>query len=206
MIRKIMIVAFLCVVWIYHPLAADLEELSGLAENSDDAVQSATTEAGILDDLSGLADSPENGGLEDLSDSSAPQSDSLSSEASTETSASPEEDNHSLMVNGYLKPLMYWNSTHYADDLWASFQAMKAQGLNAPAHQDENQFTDVGARMQLKLEGFLGDTARLFTAVNVEYNEVTDDDASRTAIRMVEAFIEVFDGSRTWKIGNQLVT
>ncbi len=170
-----------------------------------------------FDDLAGLSDPAD----ELLTEDAAPESGNLGGDGDFDLEMAEEEDYDddessglSISFGGYLKTLTYWNEEHYSDELWERYQSMAMFGLPAPEEQKISGFNNVGTRMQLKLEGYLGDHARLFSAFNVNYNlaeSLHDSSATRqeednTDIRMVESFVEIYEGSRTWKIGSQLVT
>ena len=68
--------------------------------------------------------------------------------------------------------------------------------------------------MQLKVEAFLEDKAKLFASFNVNFNgassihDTSSDNSSSEVgnIRLVESYIEIYQENTTWKIGSQLVT
>ena len=194
--------------------ADELDDLSGL----DDATES--TESSERDDLSGLGDDDsqdeQGDDLSDLGDDDAleDESDALSDsedKALTDTSDEDEEEMDeepakSLNTGGYIKPLLYWQKAEYSDDLWLMYQGLEAKGYDAPNEQKEEGFTDSGVRLQFTLEGDLGEQGRFFSAFNLNYNEEADDEDKVTDIRLIEAYVELFENSRTWKIGNQLAT
>jgi hypothetical protein len=162
--------------------------------------------------------------LEDLSDDSKTEeladSDSdLDIEADKTTGSDEESDsdesNVSVSFGGYAKGLVYWNQETYSDDLWSQFQVMSASGMPAPAKQDLSGYNALGSRLQLKVEGFLSDRARLFSAVNIDFNsatpihsrsEVSNAGSQMGEVRMVETYVEIYEGSRIWKIGSQILT
>ncbi len=174
-------------------MADDFDDLSDL---SDSAAESLTDEAN-----SGLGDLA---GSDDL-DLSMPEDD-----------GEEEEDDSGLSITfgGYLKTLAYWNEEHYSDDLWGRYQELAMIGLPAPEDQKISGFNNIGTRMQFKLEGFLGESARLFSAFNVNYNLAgslhetsnSGSEEDNADIRMIESFVEIYEGSRTWKIGSQIAT
>ncbi len=182
--------------------ADDLDDLSELAEDGN-STQNISTE----DDLEQLSESePSSEDSELFSEDS-----DFSSEDSGENDDS--ESDISLSFGGYIKALCYWNQEKYADGLWEQYQQMKDGGLSAPSKQNLNGFNNAGTRMQLKLEGFIGENARLFSALNVDYNSSAslhshagDQEKQNGNVRVVESFIEIYEGSRTWKIGPQIVT
>ena len=160
-----------------------------------------------------LAFSPVYGDdLDELSDLGGDDLSTLSESGETTDSENTISDSDtgsaepSITFGGYLKPLIYGSSTTFSDETWQILEMYRAQGKDVPEEQKEDKFTDVGARIQLKMEGFLGDAARLYTAVNIDYNEVSTTGTPTTTTRVVESYIELFEGSRTWKIGNQLIT
>jgi hypothetical protein len=149
------------------------------------------TWADDFDDLAGLSDSGEDKVIEETDSSGL-----------------------SISFGGYLKTLAYWNEENYADDLWGRYQKLAMAGLPAPEKQKISGFNNVGTRMQLKIEGFLGESARLFSAFNVNYNLAgslhdtgnSGSEEDNTDIRMIESFVELYEGSRTWKVGSQIAT
>lgn len=208
---------FLALLFLSSPLLGqeldELNELSGLAET-----QIEQTTPDEPDDLSALSDDPVDqttmNELSDLSDEgSSDDLSALSAEGeelteSDDDSSEVEDDTPSVSLSfgGYVKPLAYWRTTNYSDTLWKGYQGLAAKGFKAPNKQTKEEFTDVGIRTQLKLEGYLGDQARLFTAFNINYNETAENEEERAKIKLIESYIELFEGSRTWKIGNQLMT
>ncbi|MBU2648722.1 hypothetical protein KKI24_28700 [bacterium] len=169
--------------------ADDLDELSELSDNQSTEQETAPVETGANElDLDAQAgDSIDSGG-----------------------------DTAELKISfgGYLKLLSYWNQEKYSDMLWGMYHPQ-----NRPPAQDLNGFNNVGTRLQLKMEGYLGEHARLFTALNINYNIAgsihetdelltTKDKKSQqnAELRLVESFVEIYAGSRTWKVGPQLVT
>ncbi len=118
----------------------------------------------------------------------------------------------SVNIGGYLKALGYWNKEQYSDAFW---QEMYLNLPARPADQEIRGYNNVGTRLQVKLEGYLGDRARLFTAVNIDYNTahslheatlISEERPDEVDIRMIEGFVEIFENSRVWKVGTQLVT
>lgn len=169
------------------------QDLDGLESLSDDATSEETSS-----EISALE---AEGDLSDLSDL----------DEDTEEMESDEEEEEDLSTitfnfNGYVKPLMYFKQTRYSDSMWTAFQGIDRSDGDVPEDQEEKKFTDVGIRTQLKIEGYLEDKARLFTAINVNYNEAAESDADKTEVRLVEAYIELFGDGQTWKVGNQLAT
>ena len=164
------------------------------------------------DDLSDLADET---AAEEISESDADlDSDSEELSGVDEESVS-EEPNMSVSFGGYVKALAYWNQEKYSDLMWEGFEFNKVLGLSAPSKQEMSGYNNLGSRLQLKVEGFLSDRARLFSAVTIDFNGATaihdrDEDVSDQtqsgSVRVVESFIEIYEGSRTWKIGSQIVT
>jgi len=157
------------------------------------------------DDLADLAD-------ESKTEQSTESDDLPGSEAEA---AGGSDTDVSVSFGGYLKALVYWNQETYSDVLWAQFQTMAAAGMPAPAKQDLSGYNALGSRLQLKIEGFLSDRARLFSALNVDFNNATPihDRTNSTEqkpqsgeIRVVETFVEIYEGSRIWKFGPQIVT
>ncbi len=160
----------------------------------------------MADDLDDLGDLGEDGGSEELL--------MEDEDPSTTDKDSEKESTLTVEFGGYLKTLGYWNKEEYSDLLWdTQYAALKFPGGYAiPADQQVEGYNNIGTRMQLKVEGFLGDSARLFSAINVNMNttsslhDTSGDSEGRVDLRMVESFIEIYNGSRTWKIGPQIVT
>lgn len=159
-----------------------------------------------LDDLGALAD-----------DSTTAPSESLSDPASRAPSQSqaPGSSRLSFNIGGYLKAMGYWNEERYSDELWNDYYANYASmGYDTPAEQKINGYNYIGTRLQLKIEAFMGDKARMFSAFNVGFNSAgsihnPSSDASDSEagdIRLVESYVEIYQGSTTWKAGAQLVT
>ncbi|MCG8339508.1 MAG: hypothetical protein MJE63_33790 [Proteobacteria bacterium] len=167
-----------------------------------------------FDDLVGLSDETSveetESGLDDLA------SDEDLGTGLAEEFNDVEEDSSGLTVSfgGYLKILGYWNEEKYSDALWEYYQGLAMAGHEIPKEQKLSGFNNVGTRMQVKVEGYLGDKARLFSAFNLNYNlaqslhqnNSSNDEGDKSEIRMVESFVEIYDNSRTWKIGSQIVT
>ncbi len=162
---------------------------------------------------------PENGFADDLDDlmdlSQAPAATDTGAnvEKSAGSSGAAGVSGLSVNIGGYLKTLGYWSQERYSDTFW---QEMYLNLPARPADQELSGYTNVGTRLQVKLEGYLGDRARLFTAVNIDYNTAhslhsytlhTDEDRPDDVdLRMIEGFAEIFEHSRVWKVGMQLVT
>lgn len=149
------------------------------------------------------------GSLEELA-----EEDSTDLAEMAETSL-PQPTSGRLNVNigGYLKGMAYWNEEHYSDELWEErFLPMAASGMDTPSNRKINGFNTIGTRLQLKFEAFLDDKARLFSAFNLDFNQAhslhdASADSGQTGdIRQVESYVEIYEGSRTWKIGSQIVT
>lgn len=157
-----------------------------------------------FDELTDLAEeSSEEFGLDDLGDLNENSEESF------------EDPSFSINFGGYLKGLAYWNQEEYSELLWDTYYpSIAAQGRPIPQAQKINGYNNIGTRMQLKVEAFLEDKARLFSAFNVNFNtassihdQSSDINESQVGdIRQVETFVEIFEGSRTWKIGSQIVT
>lgn len=180
-------------------LADDLDELDALSDNPTEAQASAEFE---LDELGNESDDELGGDMD-------------------EEQEEEEDPEPKISFGGYIKTLAYWNQEKYSNLLWEMYQGyynLNAVGASygAPAAQDLSGFNNVGTRLQLKMEGYLGEHARLFSAINVNYNTTgsiheTDatansNDKQNAEVRLVEAFVEVYEGSRIWKVGPQLVT
>ncbi|MBT3227023.1 MAG: hypothetical protein HOK67_02560 [Deltaproteobacteria bacterium] len=177
-----------------------------------------TALADDLDDLDSLSDSmtsdQQGSSNSDLEELDAADFDELDMDSEQVEEMESSDDASGLKVNfgGYLKMLSYWNQEKYSDLLWNMFQSYPTQ----PPAQDLSGFNNVGTRLQLKIEGYLGEHARLFSAFNINYNiagsihdtttTTTDGQKQNADLRMVESFVEVYEGSRIWKVGPQLVT
>lgn len=154
-----------------------------------------------LDELSDLSDNPKT-----------EQENNPAEETLDELDSDDTASELKINLGGYIKLLGYWNQEKYSDLLWNMYKSYPTQ----PPAQDLNGFNNVGTRLQLKMEGYLGEHARLFTALNINYNvsssihdvstATTDRDKQNAELRMIESFVEIYAGSRTWKIGPQLVT
>ncbi len=167
-----------------------------------------------FDDLAGLSDDhpveDTDSGLDGLAGAGDPDPD-FSEELGAETD---DTSGISLSFGGYLKILGYWNEEKYSDSLWEYYQGLAMGGHEVPQEQKLSGFNNVGTRMQLKVEGYLADKARLFSAFNLNYNlaqslhedSTSNDEEDKSEIRMIESFVEIYDNSRTWKIGSQIVT
>lgn len=138
------------------------------------------------------------GDLGDMGDSSSSES--------TESESSDEPAKQAIQFGGYVKPLAYWQGVRYSDEAWAAMQTFGALGRTVPTAQESAGYSDLGIRYQFNLESFLKDQARFFMAVNIEYNEAGDETKPAASLRPVEAYMEIYQGSSTWKIGSQLVT
>jgi hypothetical protein len=192
------------------PVFADeLDQLQALDHSEEETL----TES--LDGLDEIDD--QNLTIENLEDNSDGLSESLADDE-TLPDELPEQD-FSLTFSGYIKAMAYWNRTIYSDDLWAQFKQLKVAGFSSPDDQKKERYSFTGVRTQLQLEGYLGDRARLFAAFNLDFNEADQTDSSgydsttseneesrSESIRMVERYIEIYEKSRTWKVGTQLVT
>ncbi len=182
-----------------------------------------SVQTGWADDLDSLSDDSTTEELSDSGDDLVDSSDGLNTDDQEEMD-SDDEAGPEIKFGGYIKLLGYWNQEKYSDLLWGMYQgnaALSAGGApgadyGIPPAQDLSGFNNVGTRLQLKVEGYLGEHARLFSAFNINYNTVgsihdTDATANTTdkqnaEVRLVEAFVEIYEGSRIWKIGPQLVT
>ncbi len=164
-------------------------------------------------DLDGLAD------IGDSSSSNTPSLDALSDDSSLDAlgsaNNSPSTDlpeitssnngtaANSIQFNGYIKPLSYWGSRTFSDDAWKTLLDLYADGITIPGPQSYSGFAATGSRVQLRAEGYLGTKARVFTAMNFDYNEVS---GGSTSNRLIESYVELFGDNSTWKVGNQLIT
>lgn len=177
------------------------DELDDLTELSDDNNAEETVDQS--DDLSSLEFENENG-LE--------TEDEISYSADDSDEEGDSDSEPTFSVGGYIKLLGYWSQEKYSDQFWSMYQNYPTR----PAKQELSGYNNSGTRLQLKIEGFLGEKARLFSAFNINYNnssslhDTTLKPSSKTRqnaeIRMVESFVEIYDNSRVWKIGPQLVT
>jgi len=194
-------------------------ELSDLSELSDN--QSELEASSESDDLDELAENDTDTDLDALSDDSSPEELTEDSgdlggldNAASEEDMVDEQSDVTIQFNGYLKALTYMKRNQYSDDSWDVMQGMKSRGLKSPEHQDSNYVSDVGARFQLRMEGYLGDNAKLFSAVNIDFNDTaknnttseTDKSSNNGNLRLVEAFIELYVGDSVIKMGPQLMT
>lgn len=191
--------------WFTGLYAQDLDELDAL---SDDATSVQTQESFSEEggDIAGLGESEDLGGLGELEGSEELLDDDSEELSDDDDSEIIEESENSFNFGGYVKPLAYWQKVHYSDDALNLFQAYSNRGYQMPTKQESSDYTDLGARYQLTMEGFLGDTARFFSAVNLDQNEAGGADQDGAELNIVEAYTEIFADSRTWKIGSQLVT
>ncbi|MFH2133134.1 MAG: hypothetical protein ABIK68_22365 [bacterium] len=179
--------------------ADSLDDLSGLSDNAQ-TEQGQTAAKKPADDLAGAADTDltREIKLDALGDSGT---------ASGYSSSAPK-----ISFGGYIKLLGYWNREKYSDLLWNMFKSYPTQ----PPAQDLSGFNNVGTRLQFKLEGYLADQARFFAAYNINFNTAssihdtttttTDSSKQNAEVRMVETFVEIYEHSRIWKVGPQLVT
>ncbi|MCP4754966.1 MAG: hypothetical protein GY866_29160 [Proteobacteria bacterium] len=209
-----LIIAFSLLAFGTPAFADDLRQLNQTSEDiSIDALEALDETATDSEDDGGESIA----GLGDLEDTSLEGDDTGLSNDEDDILSS--DTQLSVDFSGYVKAMAYWKQTNYARELWAQFQRKKAGGFPAPDEQKEEGYNYTGVRTQLKLEAYLGEKARLFSAFNLDFNETGQADSdgypstveenreSRLeTIRMVEAFIELYEGSRTWKVGTQLVT
>lgn len=172
--------------------AAQANELDDLEALSDSNATSKNGGQG-LQDLEGL----ESGGLDDLSET-------LVDAPVSETDDEEKQPGLSLQINGYVKPLVYWGSQKFSDAAWKTINDYRTNGITIPyAAQSSSQFSNVGTRMQLRMEGYVDDVARVYTAFNLDYNEVA---SSQNSTHLVESYVEFFLNNGNLKVGNQLVT
>ncbi len=163
---------------------------------------SAIVNAGELDDLSGLSDVDESSNEKPNFLNSA--SDTLLQGLGEQDKEESTESANSIQFSGYVKPLAYWGSRNFSSDTWGWLTARQADGITIPQSKESSGFAAIGSRFQFRMEGYIGTSARLFSVVNIDYNEVVD--SSETKTRLIESYIELFSKDVTWKIGNQLVT
>lgn len=188
--------------------ADDLDLLQQLGESE---------EITSSDSLESLGDGDED--LSSLEGEDESFDDSFESLSDDSQQISSDESEISLTFNGYLKTILNWNRSVYSDELWTQYQQLAAIGAPVPQDQTEEKYTFSGVRAQASMEAFHGNNARLFSAFNLDYNtaEKVDTDGYESSveqnqesqsgsIRIVESFIELYEGSRTWKLGTQLVT
>jgi hypothetical protein len=164
-----------------------------------------------IDDLADLADDATGAAPAGVGAETDTGSDTLAGLSASPT-LGPDRSVNTITFGGYLKTLAYWNEERYSDDLWTRYQTLPSR----PAEQELSGYNNIGSRLQLKVEGFLGRRARLFSAINVNYNLATslhqtapgyDDPANQNAeMRLVEGYVEIFQGRRSWKVGSQIVT
>jgi len=169
-----------------------------------------------LDDLEELSDEPTTEEVvnpsDDLDGMDATEDDLDAADTIDESDEETTEPTFS--VGGYIKLLGYWNQEKYSDLLWAMYK--NPLYTSRPTSQELSGYNNTGTRLQLKIEGFLGEKARLFSAFNINYNtsyslhdtttKPSDKTSQNAEIRMIESFVEIYDNSRIWKIGPQLVT
>lgn len=183
--------------------ATDLDDLGALSDNPPAQV----TESGELEKLDNL--SGDDLGLSELSDDR-----SLTDADTMEDPSSdlPEDDSQKLTLSfsGYGKMMGYGTRNEYSDSMMSMYNNIRNNSFssNTPQKEKKSDFSHIGVRMQFKLEGYLGDVGRVFAAINLDHNEMADEDANEKVddIRFVESFFEYYQGNRTWKIGNQLIT
>ena len=205
-ISKIAWIVLCCLIVPGLPVHADdLDLLRQLGETTEETFLEGLEETEDDVDLAGAAESGLDGSLASLTD----EADQDESSAGTIP----------YTVNGYLKPIINWNRSAYSDELWVQYQQLAGYGHSIPDEQTESGYTYAGARAQVSLEAYLGDRARLFSAINLDYDmaeQISSEDHEATteenqdtqtaSVRMVESFVELYEGSRTWKVGTQLVT
>lgn len=155
--------------------------------------------------------------LGDLADDAGPDALSEMEEYPAASGDDEEESKFTLNIGGYLKALGYWNEERYSDTLWEdNYNAVyKNQfGKDIPPAQKINGYNYIGTRLQIQLEAFLEDKARMFSAFNINYNTAhsihdssgDNSSAEQGSIKLVESYIEIYQGNTTWKVGSQLVT
>lgn len=207
---KIYYYCFLVISWMIvlglSVYADDLAELQQLNEPGEEL---------SVDSLESLGESS-LAELEGTGENMDDDFDALTDESDQELA---DDSSASYAVNGYLKTMINWNRTVYSKELWAQYQQLDAYGYSVPEDQIDEGYTYAGIRAQLSLEAYLGERARLFSGFNLDYNAAEEIDADgyestseqneesqQGSLRIVEAFIELYEGSRTWKVGTQLVT
>ncbi len=155
--------------------------------------------------------------LGDLADESGTESLTELEESSSYSEKNEEKSSFSLNIGGYLKALGYWNEERYSDTLWEdTYTAVYKNRFKKeiPPDQKINGYNFIGTRLQLQLEAFLADRARMFSAFNINYNTAhsihdssgDSSSAEQGSIRLVESYIEIYQGNTTWKVGSQLIT
>ena len=187
-------------------IANELDDLADLSENTpqDEQLEELNELEEEDDDLSDLGEESD-----DLADMGSEESESMfeeEDEDEDEDEEDEEEQGPSITFGGYAKALAYWTKSSYSDVVWQQLQSMPTK----PEKQKSDGFSNIGARLQLKMEGYLGDKARLFTAINIDFNDVPSSEANEDSkagkLRLVESFIELYDGNSTWKAGPQIIT
>ena len=114
------------------------------------------------------------------------------------------EKNNSFQFNGYIKPLVYWDRRNFSSDTWQFLTNLNADGITIPQQKEYSGYSALGSRIQLRMEGFIGKDARVFSSVNLDYNEAGSNTETKTQV--IESYVELFNHDATWKLGNQLVT
>lgn len=183
------------------------------------AVYAQDSDLSDLDDL----DLPEEESVETSSSSGLDVSEMDMEENSDDESDEDESSEAEVKVsfNGYLKAMNYWSTTSYSNGLMNSYRRSNSRygSHTNPDKTNESGYDVTGIRTQLQMEGYLGDRARFYSAVNLDFNQSDDNDsASNTEtvennqdahgedLRIVETYIEIYEGNRTWKAGTQLIT
>lgn len=167
--------------------ASELDDLSGLEE-----LDSTEQTQGINND-----DKSSGNSLEGMGDS-------LETVQSGSSSEEESEKENSFQFSGYIKPLVYWGRRNFSSDTWGFLTNLNSDGITIPQQKEYSGYSDLGARMQFRMEGFIGKDARVFSSVNLDYNEAGSN--VETNIQLVETYVEIFNKDATWKLGNQLVT
>lgn len=177
---------------------------------------------------SGLSDLDE---LDMSGEEETVESDNINELDATEMDTTEEEDEDSdeeesepavkVSFNGYVKAMNYWSTTSYSSGLMDAYRANNSRyGSDTnPDKEHESGYDITGIRTQLQMEGYLGDRARFYSAVNLDFNQSDEDDSKNNTetvknnreahgedLRIVETYIEIYEGSRTWKAGTQLIT
>lgn len=155
--------------------------------------------------------------------SSELESSDFSLDDAEEEEAEEEVEDSAVKIgfNGYLKAMNYWSETTYSRALYDIYKRNNAnfgEDTN-PDKQTDEGYDVTGIRTQLQMEGYLGDKAKFYSAINMDFNASEDESSSNNTdtvknnkeaqgedLRIVEAYIEIYEGSRTWKVGTQLVT
>ncbi len=169
----------------------------------------ALVTAGELDDLSALEELGSTEGAQMVNKPETSTGNALESMGDAfntnenVTEDEPEKKNL-FQFNGYIKPLAYWGRRDFSSDTWQFLTNLNADGITIPQQKEYSGYSALGSRIQLRMEGFIGNDARVFSSINLDYNEVGSSTETKTQV--VESYVELFNQNATWKLGNQLVT